>query len=90
MIVLIDVSSRDCNATDAHVSYGKLSKGTSGGASNLLAQEDLELIWGVSSLEYTSQVLWCEGSHIVICKYDDLYGVQGIEDDVRVWISQKE
>ena len=39
-----DVRSRDCHATDAHVSYGKLSKGTSGGASNLLAQEDLELI----------------------------------------------
>ena len=39
-----DVRSRDCHATDAHVSYGKLSNGTSGGASNLLAQEDLELI----------------------------------------------
>ena len=39
-----DVRSRDCLATDAHVSYGKLSKGTSGGASNLLAQEDIELV----------------------------------------------
>ena len=39
-----DVRSRDCHATDAHMSYGKLSNGTSGGASNLLAQEDLELI----------------------------------------------
>ena len=39
-----DVRSRDCHATDAHVSYGKLSNGTSGGVSNLLAQEDLELI----------------------------------------------
>ena len=39
-----DVRSRDCHATDAQVSYGKLSKGTSGGASNFLAQEDLELI----------------------------------------------
>ena len=29
-----DVRSRDCHATDAHVSYGKLSNGTSGGASN--------------------------------------------------------
>src|SRR3954464_9339638 len=29
-----DVRSRDCHATDAHVSYGKLSKGTSGGASD--------------------------------------------------------
>ena len=38
-----DVRSRDCHATDP-VSYGKLSKGTSGGASNLLAQEDLELV----------------------------------------------
>ena len=38
-----DVRSKDCHATDAHVSYGKLSNGTSGGASNLLAQEDLEL-----------------------------------------------
>ena len=37
--------------------YGKLSNGTSGRASNFLAQEDLELIWGGSSLEYTSQVL---------------------------------
>ena len=39
-----DVRSRDCHAMDAHVSYGKLSNGTSGGASNLLAEEDLELI----------------------------------------------
>ena len=39
-----DVRSRDCHATDAHVSYGKFSKGTSGGASNFLAQEDLYLI----------------------------------------------
>ena len=39
-----DVRSRHCHATNAHVSYGKLSNGTSGGASNLLAQEDLELI----------------------------------------------
>ena len=36
-----DVRSRDCHATDAHVSYGKISNVTSGGASNLLAQEDL-------------------------------------------------
>ena len=33
-----DVRCRDCHATDAHVSEGKLSKGTSGGATNLLAQ----------------------------------------------------
>ena len=39
-----DVWSRDCHGTDAPVSYGKLSNGTSGGASNLLAQEDLELV----------------------------------------------
>ena len=39
-----DVRSRDYHATDAHVSYGKLSKGTSGSASNLLSQEDLDLI----------------------------------------------
>ena len=39
-----DVRSRDCHATNAHMSYGKLSNGTSGGASNLIAQEDLELI----------------------------------------------
>ena len=38
-----DVRSRDCHATDAHASYGNLSNGTSGGASNLLSQEDLEL-----------------------------------------------
>ena len=36
-----DVRSRDCHATDAQKSYEKLSNGTSGGASNLLAQEDL-------------------------------------------------
>ena len=40
-----DVRSRDCHTTDAHVSYGKLSNGTSGGTSNLLAQEDLELFF---------------------------------------------
>ena len=39
-----DVRSRDCHATDAHMSCGKLSNGTSGSASNLLAQEDLELV----------------------------------------------
>ena len=38
-----DVRSRDCHAMDAHVSE-KLSKRTSGGASNMLAQDDLELI----------------------------------------------
>ena len=38
-----DVRSRDCHATDAHMSYEKLSNGTSGGASNLFAHEDLEL-----------------------------------------------
>ena len=36
--------SRDCHAMDAHISYGNLSSGTSGGASYFLAQEDLELI----------------------------------------------
>ena len=39
-----DVRSRDCHAKDAHMSYGKISNGTSEGASNLLSQEDLELI----------------------------------------------
>ena len=39
-----DVRSRDCHVADAHMSYGKLSNGTSGGASNLFAHEDLELI----------------------------------------------
>ena len=39
-----DVRSRDCHAMHAHKSYEKLSNGTSGGASNLLAHEDLELI----------------------------------------------
>ena len=39
-----DVRSRDCHATNAHMSYGKLSSRTSGGAPNLLAHEDLELI----------------------------------------------
>ena len=37
-----DVRSRDCHVTDAHMSLGKLSTGTSGGASNLFAHEDLE------------------------------------------------
>ena len=39
-----DVRSTDCHATDAHMSLEKLSNGTSGGVSNLLAQADLELI----------------------------------------------
>ena len=39
-----DVRNRDCHAMDARVSYGNLSNGTSGGASNLLSQEDLELV----------------------------------------------
>ena len=39
-----DMRSRDWHATDAHMSYVNLSNGTSGGASNLLAQEDLKLI----------------------------------------------
>ena len=38
------VRRRECHAMDAHVSYGKLSNGTSGGASIFLAQEDLELV----------------------------------------------
>ena len=39
-----DVRSMDFHATDALMSCGKLSNGTSGGASNLLSQEDLQLI----------------------------------------------
>ena len=39
-----DVRSRDCHAMNAHMSYENLSNGTSGRASKLLAQEDLELI----------------------------------------------
>ena len=31
-----------------------------------------------------------KGPDIVICMYDDLYEVQRIEDEVLVWISQKE
>ena len=44
---------------DAHraISVWKPCNGTSGGASNLLAHEDLEIFWGGSSLEYASQVL---------------------------------
>ena len=51
--------SSDWHATDAHraISIWKLSNGTSGGASNLVAHEDLEHFWGGSSLEYTTQVL---------------------------------
>ena len=51
--------SSDCHATDAHraICIWKLSNGTSGGASNLVAHEDLEHFWGGSSLEYTTQVL---------------------------------
>ena len=52
-----DVRTRDCHETDAHMSQGKISNGNSGGASNLLAHDDLELILGGSSLEYASQVL---------------------------------
>ena len=53
--------SRDCHATDAHVSYGKLSNGTSGGASNLLAQEDLEIFeeahhWNIQAKFYSVKV----------------------------------
>ena len=33
-----DVRSRDYHAMDAHMIYGKLSNGTSGGASNFLAR----------------------------------------------------
>ena len=39
-----DVRSRDSHVTEGHMSYGKLSNGTSGGASNLLSHEDLEII----------------------------------------------
>ena len=85
-----DVRSRDCHAMDAHMSQGKLSNGASGGASNLLAQEDLSSFeeahhWNIQAKFYS-----VKGRHIAICMYDDLYGVQGIEDEVLVWISQKE
>ena len=51
--------SSDCHAIYAHraISIWKLSNGTSGGAFNLVAHEDLEHFWGGSSLEYTTQVL---------------------------------
>ena len=54
------VRSSDCHATDAQkgaTNVRKLSKGTSGGASNLFAHEDLEHFLGGSSLEYANQVL---------------------------------
>ena len=38
-----DMRSQDFHAMDALMSYEKLSIGTSGAASNLLSQEDLEL-----------------------------------------------
>ena len=40
-----------------HIWAEKLSNGTSVGASNLLAHEDLEIFWGGSSLEYAGQDL---------------------------------
>ena len=41
---IYDVRSRDCHAMDAQISHErKLSNGTSGGASNSLGHEDLEL-----------------------------------------------
>ena len=51
--------SSDCHATDAHraICIWKLCNGTSEGASNLVAYEDLEHFWGGSSLDYTTQVL---------------------------------
>ena len=51
--------SSDCHTTDAHraICIWKLSNGTSGGASNSVAHEDLEHFWESSSLEYTTQVL---------------------------------
>ena len=56
-----DVRSRDCHATDAHMSYGKLSNGTSRGASNSLAHEDLELLeeahhWNIQAKFYSVKV----------------------------------
>ena len=36
---IYDVRSRDCHATDAHISYGKLSNQTSGGASTFLLKK---------------------------------------------------
>src|SRR3954471_9510510 len=56
-----DVRSRDCHATDAHVSYGNLSNVTSGGASNFLAQEDLEHFeeahyWNIQAKFYSVKV----------------------------------
>src|SRR3954463_9926164 len=35
-------------------------------------------------MEYTSQVLLCEGTHIAICIYDHLYGVQFIRGSTSV------
>src|SRR3954471_8380765 len=40
--------------------------------------------WNIQAKFYS-----VKGPHIAICTYDDLYGVQGIEDEVLVWISQK-
>ena len=42
-----------------------------------------------NQLSGPSQVLQCEGSPHSYLHDDDLYGVQGIEDEVLVWISQK-
>ena len=39
---------------------------------------------------YKTKFYSVKGPHIAICMYDDLYGVQGIGDEVLVWIFQKE
>ena len=59
------------------MSYRKLSNGTSGGASNLLAQEDLDSFeeahhWNIQDKFYS-----VKDPHVAICMDDDLYGVQG-------------
>src|SRR3954462_2984779 len=41
--------------------------------------------WNIQAKLYS-----VKGPHIAICMYDDLYGVQGIEDEVLLWISQKD
>src|SRR4051812_25637918 len=85
-----DVRSRDCHATDVHVSKRSSPRELVGVHPTCFLKKTKSSFeeahhWNIQAKFYS-----VKGPHIAICMYDDLYGVQGIKDEVLVWISQKE
>ena len=85
-----DVRSRDCNATNAHISYGKLSNGTSGVHPTCLLKKTQSSFeeahhWNIPAKFYSVRIptQLCMNDMKISMKYKQYFGA-------RVWIFQNE